>query len=506
VATYYVRLDSTSDANLGTTPDTTGAVRNVDTAINKASAGDTIKIAPGTYRKLNSITVSGASGNPINIIGDWSGSAFASSNVPIKPDYVILSAFTTNDTTAPPGTSGTLAIGTRSWLSFSNLVIFGSTSTGGGSCVQAGTLHSRGITFTDCSFHTPGGSGSYTAIWYTNYGNLVSDWLIDRCTIYAPGGTGIRIDGADPASSGADIDINFIIRNSVIEAPISYGVRCIVAGTSSAGFKPGGVKVRGCVIVSSLGGVATTGSADNWSHTFPTDVQGCLLIGSIGVVAQTSGQITEDYNAIPCNTPRTSVTTGAHSKSGNAIAPMWHIGQERIMGRAYRPHLSPMLGAPWLNSWPVSASPAPSTYDLLNRPRPAGGLGPDCAMGAFERHDTALAGGAANADGAVDDCWMQTGPADDDFEITVDPVPTTITIKQMTSSYVGTNYPMVSLLANPEIGVSAQDVSDTSAHTSYTTLTIGPFTPSGYGAVILRLRNLTGDGAGIVFWDTGNIT
>ncbi len=72
MTTYYVRVDG-SNANTGTADTAAGAWLTIDYAVGATSgvtAGDTIKVGPGTYNEIVSVAVSGSAGNYITLIAN----------------------------------------------------------------------------------------------------------------------------------------------------------------------------------------------------------------------------------------------------------------------------------------------------------------------------------------------------------------------------------------------------------------------------------------------------
>jgi hypothetical protein len=492
VANWYVRPDG-SDSNAGTGNTTATACATLNGVLAKAvAAGDSVFVAPGTYRQLVTMTQSGTSGSVISITADVDASHFDGT---MGPGDVILTGYTTNDTTTPPSTSATIDLAGKSYLTLDGFLVVASAN-GASACIKASTSHSRGITLRRCTFLN---SGTVVCINYLGIANTPADWTVDRCTILSLGSC-LSIQGGDPGVA-TDLDMNITIQNCGLFSTASSGVVIAGASTATAGGKPGGVRLRNCTILTNTG-FRTTGA--NNSTTIPAEVYNCVILSSTALNAAATSQIANDYCLLVGGL--TNASAGANSKTGTATAPLLHVGQEVQGGRATRAFLTPMAGSPLLGFGNGGTSPSPPTVDFLNRPRPAGGGSASAGIGYLERHDTIVPGGAANADGASGDCWKQAGPSDDEFQVAVDAIATSIAVKQKTSGYVGTNYPRVSLLANAEIGVAAQDVTDSAANTSYTTLTVGPFTPTAKGVVTLRIQNRTGDGSGVVYWDTVAVT
>lgn len=458
-------------------------------------SGDTAYVAPGTYREIVTVAMTSATvttsiiGDPANSKGFKNSSAVA-----ISPGSVIHSAYTTNDTTTP-STSILLSLAGRDFLSFQNIIFMGGNNSGGASCVDASTNTSTDITFTDCVFVYGSPTTNNLAVNVTSAADIAINWTFSRCRFHAHKFGAVRFQPA--TSTVADYNLNVLISDCEFFSYSNHAV--VLSPTGANSFKPGGLTIINCICYAAASFLnITTATA---STSIPCLVYNNQIVGGFGtaaLVAGASGQITEDYNYIYATTARTNVTAGTHSVVGPTYAFLTEVGQSYFEGRLPRPFGSPSAGSPFLN---FGSAGSPPSVDILNRPKPAGAAGASNAIGAYERHDTGIAGGTANAD-AGNCLQLGPGPADHDFLIPVNAVATVISIKQKTSSYGGTNYPQMTLLANGELGVVTETITDSSAHTSYTILTFSPFTPTKAGWVTVRLQNRTNDGVGIVYWDT----
>lgn len=107
--TYYVRPDG-NDLNVGTAPTNaagTGSFRTVNKALSVAVGGDTVWIAPGTYRE-NLVTTVASQATTISFKGDTSLVQVAwGSGLTAGP--IRITNFLTNDVSAPSGATLTLS-------------------------------------------------------------------------------------------------------------------------------------------------------------------------------------------------------------------------------------------------------------------------------------------------------------------------------------------------------------------------------------------------------------
>lgn len=125
--------------------------------------------------------------------------------------------------------------------------------------------------------------------------------------------------------------------------------------------------------------------------------------------------------------------------------------------------------------------------------------------GAFEEHDTARRETTVTDAGGVG--LHIPGPGDHEFLIPVDAASTTITVKARYDANHGTtNKPRAILKAQPEIGVSTQTVTMTSAADTWETLTFSGFTPTAKGVVTIRLESRSDTPYGRAFFDTWTVS
>lgn len=96
-----------------------------------------------------------------------------------------------------------------------------------------------------------------------------------------------------------------------------------------------------------------------------------------------------------------------------------------------------------------------------------------------------------------------TGPGTHDIRIPVSASSTTITLRaRYNSTHAATNKPQAILLANPEIGVTTETKTMTSAADTWETLTFAAQTPTAVGFVTVRVVSRSAAGNGIAYFDT----
>lgn len=119
--TYYVRPDG-NDLNVGTAPTNasgTGAFRTVNKALSVAVGGDTVWIAPGTYRENVAPTV-GLQSDYVNVYGDTSLTQIAWGSG-LTAGQVRISNYLTNDASAPSGYTLDLRTGGKRYYRFQDI-------------------------------------------------------------------------------------------------------------------------------------------------------------------------------------------------------------------------------------------------------------------------------------------------------------------------------------------------------------------------------------------------
>lgn len=496
MATFYVSTNG-SDANNGQGPDASHATNKPWLTLGKAlgaagiASGDTVYVAPGVYRAVTTVNMTSPVAETF-VLGDpQNGQGFKDGSGVLTPaGDVRLSAYTTNDTSAPSA-SVVLTLNARDLLTFRNLVFHGGT----GACVN-NNAGSVSCTFQDCLFIT---GQNVPAIIAAASADVAVNLTVDRCVICGGGGNA-AVDITLPTSAVADYDSNILIRNCLI-FNCHRGV--FVASSGAAAFKGGGVKFYGNTLMGFSSAGFVTNSAGTLSTTIPCLVYNNVFNANVtGLSAATSGQITEDFNLIWCLTPRTNVTAGGSSKTSPNHAWLFEMGQDCISGRLPRRFMTPTFDSPALGFGNQSVG---NTLDYCGRSRPSGGKSVAGTVGYLERHDTAER--ETTTVDAGSNAAKIIGPGDHDLLIPVDAAATTITIRaRFDTNHGAGSKPQAILLASPDIGVTTSTATVTAAVDTWQTLTLGPFTPTAKGWVTLRLVSRAAAGNGVAFFDTLTVT
>jgi hypothetical protein len=487
---YYVS-PSGSNSNNGLGPDQSHGTNRPWLTLAKAlgaagiASGDTVYIAPGTYREVVSVAMTSAVaetsiiGDPSNAQGfkDGSGVLLAASDV-------IHTAYLTNDTTAPSATA-TLSLAGRDFLTFQKIIFVG----GSGAVVSATTTNSTTIIFRECTFLN---SGTGTTFGYNGVADVAANWTIDRC-LSVCFNFATHVDLSFPTSAIADYDVVFLLQNSIFMGGI-LGVTCATSAANS--FKPGGVDALNCTFFGTSTAGFRTNSA-NMATSIPCTVNNCLITcQAAGITANAAGQIANpEYCRITANTALTNVTAGTGTITGLTYAPMLEVGQASFMGRALRPFLSPTLSSPILG---FGSTGVPSV-DLLNIARPAGGASLNNAVGAQERHNCWIRETTTVRTGS--NALSCTGPGDHDFQVPVDATSTTISIyMRYDTTHSATNKPQMKVVNGEECGVAEATATMTAAVDTWEQISLN-FTPTRAGIVTIRLISRSAAGGGKCFAD-----
>lgn len=477
MTTYYVRKTG-SDGAAGTSPATAWATIGKALGASGIASGDTVYIGAGTYREAITVNMTSATAET-RVVGDVDGAQTGDAG------QVIVTAYTTNDTTTPAA-SPTIDLNGRDYLTFENLVIVGGSSANG-SCLAAVTAQSTNITIRQCALMS---AYNGAVIYYFSSTASAPTWVIERCVLWGMI-YGIRIGLQTSAS--ADYDANFIIRNCFICAGIGGSAILIESGGANS-FKGGGVDVLNCTVIGGSHGVRTNGDL---STSIPCTVYNSIIHAGndTALRSSASSQITENYNYLLAVAPRTNVSSGANSQTNPTYAPLVEIGQSLLMGMNARPFGMPMAGSPLLGFGNTGGP----TVDGLNRPRPAGGGSTANGIGYLERHDTGAKETTTVRTGST--ALVIVGPGDHEFAIPVDATATTVSVyARYDSTHAATNKPQAMILNGTECGVATATATMTAAADTWEQLSFS-FTPTATGIVTLRLISRAAAGGGKAFFD-----
>ncbi len=503
----YVRKTG-SDSNGGTSP--SDAWLTINKALTTVAAGTIIYVGAGTYREVVSVTNSGTPSAPIYLQGDVDGGFTGDKGM------VCLTAYLTNDTTAPSATQ-LITTTSKNDLVFQNILFVN--GTGAITSLSNGLRH----VFRDCGFFSSTTAGMIGGTIAT--GGTPLNRLFDRCVFVAMSGdastpnspfsvnmgVGTSLQGG---GSPRDIDHNVIFTNSLFSS--SNADFFNIAGQASAP-RGGGLKIINNTF--SAGARCANNGGSTVSTVYKTLFIGNLIfIGGNGgapstSVLQSNGNATgnfEDYNVVVGSGGIVNWTQGGHTAQGTR-APMFHMfNVERIWGGMLRPFGEPFPSSsidrrgtliPWQAGMDTLLA-ALGKEDMRNVLR---ALPPSLwAPGYLQRgmNFTQETGTVFSGSSAI----SLTGPGFQDFQLPLDVGAATLTIYcRYDSSYTGP-LPQFQVLPNEGMGVGSATVDAPQGQAGvWNQLTI-VLTPTAKGICTVRVVSNDTSGAGKAIFDAFNVT
>lgn len=306
MAVYYVRNDG-SDANAGTGPGAASAWQTIGKALGATgiASGDTVWVAPGTYRELVSVNIT-APTSATYIKGDPTASQFPG----VSAGVVRITNYLSGDNAAP--TAGVIIdLNTRNYMNFSG-IFFDAGPTSGSTpaiAIANATTVSRFQTFTDCAFYIGANKMGIGNITYSANmpANFSFDMTLERCVSGGYGGL-LQILCVN-GTTGTDAPMNLYF-NSVYTENFVY----IQSSGANLGTISGPCQFTNSTFANANGGLTV-----GWTLT-PTstsNVYNCIF-DSNGLTAGVTGHMIENWNYFSSGSNRTNVSSGANSKFGYA--------------------------------------------------------------------------------------------------------------------------------------------------------------------------------------------
>ena len=438
-------------------------------------SGSNVYIGAGVYNNGN--TLNGAVG--LNYYADTSGQYTTDAG------EVILSAFTSGTKSTP---SSIPVISPNNNTTFTGFTVIGGTVAG--SCVSSA---GSGVTFTDCVFNGLAGSGAFPAVTLANSSTVPAlAHTFERCVFIAHPTTttsAVLITLTTNSISGADYNSNIVFRNCLVQSFGATGAAIAIQSSGASLYRGGGVTVYDSTIMGPTYGVWNQGA--NLSTTVANTVYNSVIVAASTALQQTGGLLTDGgYNALYASTA--GVTTGTGSILNN-IEPRLELGQSTKITGLTKPFLSPLSGSPFLGN---GSAGTPPVVDFLNRPKPSGGGSGSAATGYLELHDFAIQDTTVYPPGYTSSAKL-VGPGDQYLLIPVDPIAHQFSVQvYQGSGYTGTSYATATILANGELGVSAQTVTASSTLSAWQTLAFSSITPSKAGFITLQVTSYDTSGTG----------
>jgi hypothetical protein len=356
MATYYVRPDG-NNSNAGTGPAANQAWQTLARIVQAGTAftsGDTVYIAPGTYRE--SVTTTATYTSATNFFGDPTAAQFPG----VTPGIVRITNFLTNDNTA--ATSQNLWTGvTFDYINISN-IYFDHSSTSGAGIIYTGTGNNSSIK--NCIFagnrNTSGGIGG-TGLGHICL-NSVKNLLIENCI-------GMCAFNSINLHTPNDTNLNIIVRNCTLLSGNGGGINTF-NGTG------GGITISNNLICNiAATAVYVYGAGNGTSISYITNNIFYQCVGSVGGASSTN--IIENYNRRINSGGNTTVLAGASTVTSGS--PQFDFGHTSLFGLAVQKPFSSITGSVNVGA---GLSTYASTTDLYGQTWSAGASLPDIGCAA----------------------------------------------------------------------------------------------------------------------------
>lgn len=347
MATYYVATYG-SNSNNGTSPATPWL--SISFAIGAASgtnpgltAGDTVWVAPGTYRESlagnqSYLGGSGSSGSPVTIKGDpLATQAWISTN----PGVIRWTVFPTDTTN--PATGWVLLLATsKDYINWESIYFDTWTS---GYAINLTTC--RGWSFTKCVFSTV--QLNSQVIRMSNAAGVPLDFTLDRCVIL--GGQCFVVTYARDV---ATYDLNVNIKDCIFLGCPTTG-QAIVVTPSGTGSDGNGIKIYNSHF---QGFDSQTIYVSSTNTTHNSIVKNCVLIRG-NIFGGTTGAVVQTYNRLINVTLQNTATSATTVTAGSAGLS---LGYERINGLIGNDIFAPYPNSPNIGFGNSTGAPTIDLY------------------------------------------------------------------------------------------------------------------------------------------------
>ena len=479
MASFYVRTNGAdgTGGHDGTTPAL--AWLTPAYAVTHVSAGDTIWVGAGVYRTSTGVAPSSMA-SMTYLYGDTDGSHTGDAG------EVKLTAFATNDTTAPTAVT-LLNLASKNFWTVGGFTIM----CGGAVGISiSGTTHD--IVLQDLTIFGGKGFQPISTPSYT-WGQAMN-LTIQRCRVWSQSAAGINLVNLPASATGADQNQNILVQNRIV---LCFGAAAVFISAAANTKHSGGVRIYNCFL---FGSTAVDATDVDLSTTYLTTVYNCFLGGTgTGVNGNATAKPVEDYNYIVSATGVANVNAGsqgAHTITDGSYDWTFMWGQEFVFGARPRPFGMWPAGSPMLG-WGTAGVTV--TDDLLGAVRPGSGAATVAkALGPMERSNSWVkeTGTVRTGSNAIS-C---AGPGYQDFSLPVDAASTTVTIYlRYDSTYAGT-LPSLNVLNGGECGVANASQAQVGAANTWEQRTL-TFTPTSAGIVTIRLLSSDTNGGGKAFAD-----
>jgi hypothetical protein len=353
MATYYV-ANYGNNANNGTSASTPW--QTLSFALGAASgtnpglvAGDTVWIAPGTYREVVTYAGgNGTSGSQINIYGD---PTFSQSWIAGNVGKIRITNFTI-DTTLPSA-GNTLSI-TKDWINIADLCIDGYPSGGlnpNSASTAAVFIAASNVTMTRCNINTLT-SGRFVGL-HHYIASGKTGLTLNRCSIFAPMPiwSYMATQGSTPYASGIRFIDCIIFGGGTIDG--AYTFEALTAGQfNDVQIYNNTILNWGTNAVLFING-ATSSNTVVMRNNLIYSVKGTGVLASGGAMT-----ITQSNNFIVATTTYSNVSPTTNSVTAN----LFDMGASRVQNFSSLPLLSHQFGSPIYQAGTATGAPSTDFY------------------------------------------------------------------------------------------------------------------------------------------------
>jgi hypothetical protein len=345
MAIYYVRVDG-NDGNTGLGSSTAQAWQTISKALGATGigSGDTLYIAPGTYRQGSAVVVGGTYSAMTFVYGDPTGAQFTG----VPAGLVRITTFSPADTSASSAVNA-ISITSKSFLTFANLLI----ETGTGSGIAIATAADN-LVVQDCVFTMQRGSAGQAGFSYVG-GAVATGVTVQRCQFFG-GHTSIVLQ----STASALQNFRCFAYDNICEAYSTYGI--VVGNPANPGSIVRGLNtvVANNVMIGGTNGFIT-GSGDDGGVTVRNNAVVNATTGYASGISYALGITASNNLALSCGTNFSSFTS---TSSRTAGVYGFDIGEQFKFGLATLMRYTNWLASPNIAAGSTSNAPATDHYNV----------------------------------------------------------------------------------------------------------------------------------------------